>query len=196
MKHSDALDKIAPALLAAQNETPAIKRTAKNPFYSSSYAPLDEILAEIRPIYNKHGLTILQDITPDGSISTFILHSSGQWIQQDGMNLPLDKQTPQGAGSAVTYGRRYALKAMIGLADDDDDGNNAEKGGGKKTDKKTPEQIADEKLKALPDNIKDGFKHLGIVKKNTVWQFCNDREWDNDRIYADINKTLDAQVPA
>lgn len=135
MKHSDSLDKIAPALLAAQMETPDVKKTATNPFFSSSYAPLDEILAGIKPVYNKHGLTIMQDISPAGCISTFILHESGQWVQQEGMCLPLDKQTPQGAGSAVTYGRRYTLKAMIGLADDDDDGNGGEKKSQKNNDK-------------------------------------------------------------
>ncbi len=139
MRHSESIDKISPALLAAQKETLPVKKTATNPFYGSDYAPLDEILTVLMPIYNKHGLVIMQDISPEGSISTFILHESGQWIQQDGLCMPLDKQTPQGAGIAVTYGRRYSLKAMVGLADEDDDGNGVEGTVGKKKNNKPVE---------------------------------------------------------
>lgn len=40
--------------------------------------------------------------------------------------MPLAKADPQGAGSAITYARRYALVSMLGLnVDEDDDGNHA-----------------------------------------------------------------------
>jgi hypothetical protein len=136
MKYSESIINISKALLEVNKEIGNIKQTAENPFYHSSYAPLSTILETIRPILNKNGLMILQDITSKDNntiISTMILHSSGEWIMQEGLCLPLEKLTPQGAGSAVTYGRRYSLSAMLNLAtEEDDDGNSSEKY--KKTD--------------------------------------------------------------
>lgn len=193
MKTSESISKISPALLAAQKEITNPKRTHENPFYKSSYAPLNEIITELRPIYNKHGISIMQDINKDGCISTMLLHESGEWIQQEGMFLPLDKQTPQGAGSAFTYGRRYTLEAMAGIAsEEDDDGNGSDK---KKADTKKSQNKAIEQLNSLPEKVKEGFKHLGY-KSNQVWQFCEDRSWNNDKIMTDINKALDSQIPA
>lgn len=55
------------------------------------------------------------------------MHNSGEWVETDPLTLKADKATAQGAGSAITYGRRYALAAALGLAsDEDDDGNGAE----------------------------------------------------------------------
>ena len=50
-----------------------------------------------------------------------LMHSSGQWIQSEYL-LPMDKVTPQGAGAAITYARRYALQALVGIPSVDDDG--------------------------------------------------------------------------
>ena len=58
-------------------------------------------------------------------------------------------------------------------------------------DKRAAEAAA--KIKALPDNIKKGFELLDY-KSRAVWEFCNSRDWDNDRIYADINKIVDRQT--
>jgi hypothetical protein len=185
MKTSESIDKIAPAILAAQRETKNPKRTSVNPFYNSKYAPLNEVL-EIRAIYNKHGMSILQDIDSNGCVSTMILHESGQWVQQDGMRLPLDKQTSQGAGSAVTYGRRYTLEAMTGTAsEEDDDGNSGEKphNGNKDEDVAT-------RLSKLPDNVKDGARALALTR-NQVVAICVRAKWDNDKILAEINRMAD-----
>jgi hypothetical protein len=58
-------------------------------------------------------------------LETVLLHLSGEWISGE-MFLPLAKGDPQGVGSAITYGRRYGLMAILGMvADDDDDGNAA-----------------------------------------------------------------------
>jgi hypothetical protein len=128
MKTSESIKQIAPKLLNAQEEIKSISKDAKNPFYNSKYVTLDNILDVVRPIYNKNGITILQDISENHgqtTIATMLLHESGEWIQQEGMTLPLEKNTPQGAGSASTYGRRYTLSAMLGLSTDEDDDGNA-----------------------------------------------------------------------
>ena len=58
-------------------------------------------------------------------VETILIHESGQWVQSE-LCLPLAKADPQGVGSAMTYGRRYGLAAIVGIvADADDDGNAA-----------------------------------------------------------------------
>jgi hypothetical protein len=127
MKYSQSIKEISAAFNLAQKELKNIAQTKENPFYHSSYAPLNKIIDEVKPILNKNGISILQDISSIDNmmiVSTILLHTSGEWIQQDGMALPLEKQTGQAAGIAVTYGRRYSLSALLGISsEDDNDGN-------------------------------------------------------------------------
>lgn len=113
---------LAKALVAFQAEMESISKDAVNPFYKSKYASLDSIIAAIKPGMKKHGLAFVQ--MPDGdSLTTIILHETGQFIRSTARLIVKD-QTPQGLGSAITYMRRYALSAALGLAtEDDDDGN-------------------------------------------------------------------------
>lgn len=137
MRTSETLGKIAPALtkaLAALENPPKTKKvTVKGktksgqPYsYDYSYAALPEIMDAIRPILGKHGLAVMQSTeTQDGfpSIVTKVLHESGEWISSDHLIMAPSQNDPQSAGSAITYGRRYSLTALLGLAaDEDDDG--------------------------------------------------------------------------
>ena len=58
------------------------------------------------------------------SLTTIISHKSGEFISQE-MSVPVTKPDAQGAGSALTYMRRYALAAVVGVVQADDDGNAA-----------------------------------------------------------------------
>ncbi len=54
-----------------------------------------------------------------------LIHSSGQFISDDIM-IPVVQSTAQAIGSALTYGRRYGLSALVGIvSDEDDDANEA-----------------------------------------------------------------------
>lgn len=104
------------------------KKNATNPAFKSKYANLEELLNVTRPILAAAGFTLHQEpISDEGRIGvhTWLLHTSGERIDFDGFTVPLDKQNAQGAGSAITYCRRYALAAIFGLAQEDDDGNAA-----------------------------------------------------------------------
>lgn len=129
MQKSDSIKNIAKALAAFQSEVKNPTKTTDNPFFKSKYAPLSEILNTVRPLMAKHGLSILQAPSGDGaqiSITTLITHESGEWIEADPLILRAEKATAQGAGSAITYGRRYALSSMLGISsEEDDDGNQA-----------------------------------------------------------------------
>ena len=41
--------------------------------------------------------------------------------------MPVTKADAQGIGSTITYGRRYGLSAICGIAQYDDDGNSVSK---------------------------------------------------------------------
>ena len=56
---------------------------------------------------------------------TLLLHESGEWIETEPLQMKLEKNTPQGVGSAVTYGRRYQISSVLGLASEEDDDGEA-----------------------------------------------------------------------
>lgn len=126
--HSEQIDQLTAALVAAQAEMPAAKKDSDNPFFKSKYADLAGIVETAKPVLAKHKLAVAQFVAHDGdhnTLVTWLVHESGQYIA-DEMLLMLPKDDPQGQGSAITYARRYAYQAAIGMvADDDDDGNRA-----------------------------------------------------------------------
>lgn len=106
-----------------------VAKDASNPFFKSKYAPLESILPAIKEPLAKAGLVFSQYpscINNLPALTTVIYDvESGDYIES-ATPLILAKQDPQGVGSAITYMRRYALVAMLGLnCDEDDDGNKA-----------------------------------------------------------------------
>ena len=152
INQSGKLEKLATALAKAQGEIIGARKTSKNPFFKSDYADLFEVLEATRPILSKHGLSIVQ--TNDGveiigstaflHVGTMLMHTSGQWIRSF---IPLPIESPVNChklGSAMTYGRRYGLSAMVGIAQMDDDGNAATTG------TTNPEDVAPHKRTVKP----------------------------------------------
>ena len=130
MNKSESIANLSAALARFQGEVLNPKNTANNPFYKSKYAPLCDVLNMVRPLLAKHGLSVVQFPSGDGSIvgiTTTLLHTSGEWIEGEPLCLNAEKLTPQGVGSAISYGRRYSVSAVLGISsEDDDDGNHAE----------------------------------------------------------------------
>lgn len=122
---SAELGELVTALSAAQGEFSAIPKTEENPFFKSKYADLATVVGRTSSIISKHGLAVAQfPCTLDGepALTTYLLHKSGQWIKGT-MKLCAAKLDPQGQGAAITYARRFAYMAVLGLvADADDDG--------------------------------------------------------------------------
>ena len=127
MNKSESIKNLAVALGKFQGEVKNAVNSADNPFFKSKYAPLNEILNDVRPLLAKNGLSVIQMPGGDGSVvtmTTTLLHESGEWIESPELTLKADKATAQGAGSAITYARRYSLSAVLGItSEDDDDGN-------------------------------------------------------------------------
>lgn len=129
MLKSESIAELSKALVKFNGEVSKIEKDSKNPHFKNKYASLDRIVDEIRPILQKHGLSVLQFPSGDGekvTITTILLHESGEWIQSEPLTLVPVKKDPQGVGSATTYGRRYQLSAFLSLnTGEDDDGNEA-----------------------------------------------------------------------
>ncbi|MYZ41387.1 ERF family protein [Schauerella aestuarii] len=151
MKHSESIKAIAPALLAAQKAIEFAKKDSNNPHFKSKYADLSAVVEAVKPALNAAGIVYIQTASPsdDGKLhlTTTLMHESGEWIG-DTLVMPLPKQDPQGYGSALTYGRRYALAAITGVYQDDDDGN-AASGVGQRQAKATPSFDYDEAEAAI-----------------------------------------------
>jgi hypothetical protein len=128
LEHSTELADLAAALIEVQKEVPKIPKTSDNPFFKSKYADLADVKTLADPIITKHGLAVTQWPSSNDkgdTLVTMLLHRSGQFIKSE-MQLHLTKSDAQGQGSALTYARRYAYMASLGLvADADDDGNRA-----------------------------------------------------------------------
>lgn len=131
MLKSETITKLVPALLAAQKEFPKIVKASDNPYFKSKYAELPDILDAVNPVLHRHGLMVLQGTNgaTDGHINveTAIFHESGEYISSC-LDLKLAKDDPQGAGSGITYARRYGVCLALNLAPDKDDDGNAASG--------------------------------------------------------------------
>lgn len=128
MQKSESIKAIGAALMTFHVKVEKIPKDAKNPFYNSTYASLPNILDAINIPLAESGLTYVQFPTGQNQLVTCLMHpESGEWMEA-GYEMKPTKDDPQGRGSAITYQRRYALAAILGLSiDEDDDGNEASK---------------------------------------------------------------------
>lgn len=132
LPQSSDLKELFAALAKFQSEMPAVKALRLNPFFKSKYASLTDLWQTAGKLAAQHGLSISQFplSRDDGKVGvvTYLGHVSGQYICSE-FYLSPTKNDPQAAGSALTYARRYAMAAALGLsADEDDDDANAASG--------------------------------------------------------------------
>lgn len=124
---SESIKELAGALSKAQGSMESAKKDTANPYFKSAYADLASVWTACREALTANGLAVAQTTKPsqDGvTVVTTLIHSSGEWMRGELFIKPV-KNDPQGIGSAITYARRYALAAMVGVAPEDDDGEGA-----------------------------------------------------------------------
>lgn len=127
MRQSDSIIELATALSKAQGQIDDATKTGMNPAFRSKYADLAAVRAVIRDPLANNDLAVVQlPRSVDGAVEveTMIIHKSGEFIAET-LRMPVNKWDAHGIGSGITYGRRYGLMSMLGLAADDDDGNGA-----------------------------------------------------------------------
>ena len=172
---SDDISKLAEALSLAQGELTGAVKDAENPFFKKGYASLTSVWESCRSALSKNGLSVIQTTTLgiNGSkaiVITTLAHKSGQWIRGT-LGIKPIKDDPQSFGSALTYARRYALSAIVGIAPtDEDDGNLASgKGEGFKPSQSEPilkdEKAITERVKAIAKKLEADDKLLTVLVK-------------------------------
>jgi len=128
MKMSESIKELATALSKAQAEMAGARKDANNPAFNSKYADLASVWDAARPSLSKNGLSVAQFTVPTEAnevlVETILMHASGEWMSGI-IAIPVAKDNAHGYGSALTYARRYALAAAVGIAPEDDDGNKA-----------------------------------------------------------------------
>lgn len=129
MSKSETIGALAAALAIVQSKMLPTVKDASNPFFKSKYADLGAVWDACRTLLAEQQLSVSQLPGGDGqtvTLTTVLMHASGEWLACEARAAPKD-QGPQAVGSAITYLRRYALAAMVGIvAEEDDDGNAAE----------------------------------------------------------------------
>lgn len=125
MKTSEKLDKLLPLFIKVKANLKQPKKDRQG--YGYKYADLNGVQAAIDSAIAQSGasLNYTQDEGTDDQgmpvVTTRVFDDSGQYIESSPLVMPVAKHDAQGMGSAYTYGRRYQLSAMFGIASEDDD---------------------------------------------------------------------------
>lgn len=121
------------ALIKAQSSFTVADKSATNPHFGKSYAPLSEIIAATDPALHANGLAMLQpldDSTGEPIVYTVLMHESGAyWCTR--LKVAPEVGDVQKFGGRVTYLKRYARMAMLGVATDDADDDDGESDSGR-----------------------------------------------------------------
>lgn len=157
-KTSEQTDKLDAQLAKAQGEIDSAKKEKTNPAFRSKYADIAAVWDACRDALSRNQISVTQwPVHSDGDrlhLITRLAHA-GQWMMGE-ISLPVMKKDAHGYGSAVTYAKRFALAAAIGVvAEDehDDDGNGA-------TNAHAPQKPA-VKPTTIPDPLAAAKKKVG-----------------------------------
>jgi len=147
---SEDITKLAKALLSVQKVLQPAVKDALNPFAKNKYATLNSIMDVCREHLIDNGIWLTQYPVPVevghmGLVTKLTHAETGQW-QSGLLMMPLAKSDPQGYGSAMTYARRYALSALLGIVTEEDDDGQGGMPATKSTNRKRQTQVA----KSLP----------------------------------------------
>jgi hypothetical protein len=169
----DDHETLAAALVAALEDLTVVvaSQTADAGSYSYRYADMAGVVKLTRPVLARHGLvalTPLHDHADGLACTVVILHTSGERLDFGPFPFPHGRDA-QATGSAVTYHRRYALVAALGMAAGDDDDGAAAKPRGPRTI--SPKSLAKATLLELCEGDKTKAKEawLGIAGDNVMW---------------------------
>ena len=128
MRTSESIKALAPALTAALGKLEGAAKNAKNPHFKNTYADLSSVVEASRSILAESDLAVMQSpgLVIEGRLQLFtrIIHKSGEWIEGE-FHMPLAKSDPQATLATLTYARRGALMAILGIPAVDDDGETA-----------------------------------------------------------------------
>lgn len=181
MDKSEEIDKLAIALAKFQGslEQPSLNsevkvRTKTGGEYKFKYADLSECKRASKQPLADNELSVCQLIEDDYSIRTILLHSSGQWISSK-VRMPSNTADAQSIGSAITYAKRYAFCAILGIvADDDEDANIASGNTAQKEQpKEQPKKTANSRVKK--ELTRDHLNNESAMKSISEWLYNKEK---------------------
>jgi len=206
MDKSESIKNIAIAMCKAQAEMGGAHKGANNPFFKSKYSNLSDVVQAVKEPFNNNGLSYVQFPIEEGGrigVETILMHISGEWMSCP-FTVNLAKQDAQGAGSAITYCRRYGLQAVAGIPSEDDDGNNASKKAPVKEAPELPEPLykayshilnllVDGDLQAVGDSF-EGFE----LKEEmvAVWKMFNSKQRAMIKKFTDSDQYVKIENPS
>lgn len=171
---SASIANLAMSLSKFQSEIANVDKDSQG--YGYKYANLSGCIEAIKAPLAKYGLSVIQPmrlIDDKHILDTYIIHETGEWIKS---SFPIEAAVVKGAnaiqqlGAGITYTRRYALCALVGLAQEDTDGvidkKNAESS---KTQTAVKEQKPATKVLSIP-----ATQLLDLCKENRIGagEFC------------------------
>lgn len=129
MERSESIKELSKALVEFHKKVGKVIKDTKGNIptksgssYSYKYATLSNILDVVQEPLNGCGLNVIQLPMAEFELETILTHVSGEFISSRYVMRPV-QNNPQAIGSCITYQRRYAIGAILGLnIDDDDDG--------------------------------------------------------------------------
>lgn len=121
---SQEVGELTKALIKVQRQLQPATKDANNPFTKSRYATLNSVMDSCRDALLSNNIWLCQYPVPAepgylGLVTKLTHAESGQW-QSSLAVVPLPKADPQGVGISMTYMRRYALSAMLGIVTEED----------------------------------------------------------------------------
>lgn len=193
MQHSETVKQLSAAFVKAQRMVEGAKKDKANPFFKSTYADLESVWEACRTALTANDLGVIQfPISSEAGVGveTVLVHASGEWMSE-GYVLPFPvgkggevKVDAQAGCSCITYARRYALAALMGVCPEDDDGNAATAASrdakqvavarlknaseqGLTAYKKAWQDIGQEMRQAIGPQVHEGFKATAAAVKET-----------------------------
>lgn len=160
MQQSEQLNELIAALSKAQGQFRAVPKSGKNPHLKNKYATLDDIIEAIRGPLADNSLAYMQWLSNEDGLPTLVTmlaHESGQWISSSAVidTMPANRgvNDMQAFGASLTYMKRYALAAMLGISSDEDvDGTGATS---KPAQRKPSKKSEPKKKSGPPEDLKD-----------------------------------------
>ncbi len=173
MKTSESTVKITEALALAHAKISTVPMTGMNPHFKSKFAKLSDIYSATNIPLSENGLAIVQGAEYQDNrvhIVTRLLHKSGEWIESE-LSLKPAQDSPQGLGSTISYGRRYAVSAILNLAAEEEDDGEAGEGRDKpRVELYTGTDAQKRALKSIMDDLKiedeEEMKRIADAMKN------------------------------
>lgn len=171
MERSESIAEISKALNTFRISVKQPVKSASNPFFKSKYVALEGVVDAIDSALKDTGLSYVQEATSEGnqvSVTTLLLHASGEWIELTPLTLPVAKNDAQAFGSAETYARRYSLSAAFGITSDLDDDGNAASSNPPAQQPTKPKRSTTQAIKETINELAESISKIKNVEKSQV----------------------------